>query len=291
MAVKQSTLLKTEKAAVTAQVPVTVIEAARGWSALRLHELWEYRDLLYFMTMRDLQSRYRQMALGPLWIVIQPLLTMVLYTVIFGNLARLPSDGQPYAVFTFTALLPWGVFTDAVSAASGCLLSNRQLLNKVYFPRLIIPLSKIASSLVDFAIAFVILLIMLAAYGLRPTWGILLLPVFLVVAIVTGLAVGLWFAGVIVRYRDFGQVLGIMLRFWMYGTPVVYSMSLVPEQWLWVYRLNPMVGVVEGFRWALLGTGQPPDWSLAASMALCLVVLVGALYNFRRVERTIVDVA
>jgi lipopolysaccharide transport system permease protein len=290
LAVKPSALPQPDRTTVQTDA-VTIIEASRGWSALRLKELWEYRDLLYFMTIRDIQTRYRQMALGPLWIVFQPLLTMVLYTVIFGNIAQLPSEGQPYAVFTFTALLPWGIFSNMVSAASGCLLDNRHLLNKVYFPRLIIPLSKVMSGLIDFAIAFAILLLMMVAYGQWPTWGILLLPFFLGIAILAGLAVGLWFAGVIVRYRDFGQVLGVMMRFWMYATPVVYSMELVPDTWLWLYQLNPMVGVVEGFRWALLGTGQPPSWLLVISAVLCGLLLVGGLFNFRRVERTIVDIA
>lgn len=272
-----------------------VIQPSRGWSALRLHELWEYRDLLYFMTWRDLQARYRQMALGPLWIVIQPLLSMVLYTAIFGQIAKLPSDGKPYAIFTFAALLPWGVFTDAVNAASGSLISNRHLISKVYFPRLLPALSRFLSSLVDFSISFGILIVMLFAYDIQPNWGVVLIPFFLLVAGVLGLAVGFWFAGVIVYYHDFGQVVGIILRFWMYATPVVYSISLVPslipEKWLWLYRLNPMTGVVEGFRWALLGSSPPPDWIFGLSALACLPLMLGALYSFKRVERNIVDVA
>jgi lipopolysaccharide transport system permease protein len=270
---------------------VVVIEPARGWSALRLNEIWEYRDLLYFMTLRDLQARYRQMALGPLWIVFQPLLNMVLYSIIFGRLAGLPSDGQPYAVFTYVALLPWNVFTDAVGGATNSLLGNKALLSKIYFPRLLFPLSKYLSSLVDFGISFLILIALMVYYRITPNWGVILIPVFLLIAGMTGTAVGLWFSGIIVRYRDFGQISGMLVRFWMYATPVVYSISIIPEQWRTLFRLNPMTGVIEGFRWALLGTGQPPDWTLLAGVVVVSVVFVAGLYQFKRVERNIVDVA
>jgi lipopolysaccharide transport system permease protein len=273
-----------------------VIQPVSGWSALRLHELWEYRDLLMFMTWRDLQSRYRQMAIGPLWIVLQPILNMVLYTLIFGNIARLPSDGKPYALFAFTALLPWGIFADAVGAASGSLVANRHLMNKVYFPRLLFTVSRVMISLIDFAIAFVILIILLVAYGERPNWGALwTLPLLLVMAVLAGTGVGLWFSGVMVRFRDFGQLLGLLLRFWMYATPVVYSIELIEERfrepWISLYHLNPMTTVVEGFRWALLGTEWTPNLMTWLSIAIFSVVLVAGLYIFRRVERTIVDIA
>jgi lipopolysaccharide transport system permease protein len=268
-----------------------VIEPARGWSPLRLRELWEYRDLFYYMTTRNLSTRYRQMALGPLWIVLQPLMSMFLYSLIFGRIAKLPSDGQPYAVFTYVALLPWTFFSDAVAAGANSLADNKNLISKVYFPRLIPAITQVVSALVDFGISFLILVVMLIVYGIRPNAGILLLPVFLVFAGLTGLAVGLWFAGIIVRYRDFGQVLGYLMRFGMYATPVVYSISLVPAEWRPLYRLNPMTGVIEGFRWALLGTGVPPDWTMIVSAIIVLAILVGALYNFKRVERNVVDVA
>jgi lipopolysaccharide transport system permease protein len=266
------------------------MEPARGWSALRLHELWEYRDLLYMMTWRDIQTRYRQMALGPLWIVIQPVVNMVLYSIIFGEIAKLPSEGQPYALFTFVALLPWNVFTDAVNAAANSLLGSKALLAKIYYPRLIAPISRCLSSLADFAIAFTILIVLFAIYGQWPTARIIFVPLFLVWAVLTGLAFGIWFAGVIVTYRDFGQVLGIVLRLWMYGTPVVYSVTLVPERWRTLYRLNPMTGVVEGFRWALLGTGHGPDLTMLASVVITVLVLVAGLYFFKRSERNIVDI-
>jgi lipopolysaccharide transport system permease protein len=273
-----------------------VIAPARGWSALRLGEIWEYRDLLWFMTWRDLQARYRQMAFGPLWIVLQPVLSMVIYTVIFGNIARLPTEGQPYAVFTFAALLPWGVFADAVNGAANSLLANRALMNKVYFPRLLFPVSKVIISLIDFGIAFVILIGMLVAYGIEPNWaGLWVLPVLLGLAVFTGLGVGLWFSGITVQYRDFGQLLGIVMRFWMYATPVVYAAEVIEqrlgEPWATILRLNPMTMVVEGFRWALLRTEWHLGNEVGISLAVFLVVMIGGLFVFRRVERTIVDIA
>lgn len=267
-----------------------VLQAARGWSPLGLNELWEYRDLFYFMVWRDLKSRYRQMALGPLWIVIQPVMSMLLYTVIFGVIAKLPSEGQPYAVFSYVALMPWTFFSNAFASSSGTLLGNKELITKVYFPRLIIPLSQILSSLIDFAISFVILIALLFYYGITPTWGVIWLPAFLGLAAITGLGAGLWFAGIIARYRDFGQVAGYLVRIWMYASPVVYSITLIPKQWRDLYRLNPMTGVIEGFRWALLGTGQAPDWTLGLVTLLALVILIGGLYIFKREERSIVDV-
>jgi len=267
-----------------------IIEPARGWSALNLRELWEYRDLLYFMVWRDLKTRYRQTALGPLWILIQPLFSMVLYTIIFGVIAKLPSGGVPYQVFTYCALLPWDVFNDAVNSGSTPLLSNRDLISKVYFPRLVLPLTRIISSLVDFSISFIILIGMLVFYRLSPNWGIVLVPFFLLLAIIFGLGTGLWFAGIIVKYRDFGQISSYLVRFLMYASPVVYSSEIVPKQFYFIYHLNPMANVLEGFRWALLGS-PPPDWRmLGISTLLALVLLVSALYNFKRVERSIVDI-
>ena len=269
----------------------TIIQPVRGWPALRLREVWDQRELLWVMTYRNLQTRYRQMALGPLWIVIQPLMNMVLYTILFGGIAKLPSDGQPYAIFTYVALLPWSFFSDSIGAASSTLAENKGLISKIYFPRLIPTLARMLSSLVDFAISFVILIVLLIVSGSRPNAGVLLLPVFLAIAGLCGLAVGLWFSGIVVRFRDFGQVVGYLVRFWMYATPVVYSIKLVPEAWLPLYRLNPMTGVIEGFRWALLGSGHPPDWTMLVSTLLLVPVLIGGLYVFRRVERNIVDIA
>lgn len=274
-----------------AKAPTIVIEPARGLVPLRLGELWEYRDLLYLMVWRDLKARYRQMALGPLWIIVQPIMSMVIYSIIFGAVAKLPSDGVPYPVFSYVGLLPWSFFAGAVGSSSGSLLGNKELISKVYFPRLLIPLSQILSSLVDLAISLVILLGMLVYYGIRPNWGVLMIPLFLLIAAATGLGVGLWFAGIIVKYRDFGQVAGYLVRIWMYASPVVYSVSLIPSEWRTLYFLNPITGVVEGFRWALIGTGVPPDWTLAVSSLGVAILLIGGMYVFKRVERSIVDLA
>lgn len=269
-----------------------VIEPSRGWSSLGLRDLWEYRDLLYFLVWRDLKARYRQTALGPVWIVLQPLMSMALYTIIFGAIAKLPSEGQPYAVFAYVALLPWTFFSNAVSIGTDSLRSSIGLISKVYFPRLAAPLASLLSSLVDLGISFVILIGLLIYYGIRPTWGIVFIPIFLLLAAVIGLGFGLWFSGIIVRFRDVGQLIGYVVRAWMYVTPVVYSLDSIPQQWHYLYRFNPMTQVIDGFRWALLGTGQSPDWPLMAFSGLIgLLVLVGGLYTFRRAERSIVDVA
>jgi lipopolysaccharide transport system permease protein len=227
-----------------------------------------------------------------LWIILQPLMSMLLYTLVFGVIAQLPSDGQPYVVFSYVALLPWGFFSQAFGDGVNGLTSGMSISSKVYFPRLIMPFANVISSLVDLAISFVILLGMLFYFGITPTWGVVLLPVFLLIAGITGLGFGLWFAGPIVKYRDVGQFTSYLMRAWMYAAPVVYSIDIVPKNWLWLYRLNPMTGVIEGFRWALLGTDQPPDWTLMAiSAGISCLVFLGGLYVFKRVERSIVDVA
>jgi lipopolysaccharide transport system permease protein len=268
-----------------------IIEPTSGWAAIHLGELWEFRDLLFFMVWRDLKSRYRQTALGPVWFILQPLMSMVLYSVIFGWIAKLPSDNQPYAVFTYVALLPWDFFTDSLNSGSNSLLGSMSLISKVYFPRLIVPLSQVISSLVDFALSLVVLAGMMIYYQIHPTWGIALIPFYLLLAALTGLGIGLWFSGIIVRYRDFGQIVGFLVRVLMYSAPVVYSISLVPEKWRTLYSLNPVTAVVEGFRWALLGTGIQPDWKLAVTTVCVVLLFIGGLYNFKRVERNIVDIA
>jgi lipopolysaccharide transport system permease protein len=271
-----------------------LVQPTRGWAALRLAELWDYRDLLYFMVWRDLKARYRQTALGPLWFILQPLMSMVLYSVVFGSIAKLPSDNQPYTVFTYVALLPWSFFSGAVSSGTNSLLGSISLISKVYFPRLIVPLSQLLSSLVDTGISLLVLGLMMLYYGIRPTWGIVLIPVYLALMGAIGLGFGLWFSGVIVRYRDFGQIVGFLVRMLMYLSPVVYASSLIEARipgWLWLYRLNPITVAVEGFRWALLGSGSPPDWTLPAAAAITLLTLMGGLFIFKRTERTIVDIA
>jgi len=269
----------------------TIIQPSKGWISLNFVELWEFRDLLYYMVWRDLKSRYRQTALGPLWIVLSPLMSMVLYTVIFGVIAHLPSGNKPYAVFTYVALLPWGFFTTAFSSGSNSIATGLGLSSKVYFPRLIIPLSQIISSLVDLAISFVILFGMLMFYGITPNWGVVWIPVWLVLAAITGLGAGLWFSGLIVKYRDVSNVASFLVRIWMYATPVVYAISVVPAAWLGLYWLNPMTVVTEGFRWALLGGDQPATWTVMVAWLIAVPVLIVGLYIFKRSERNIIDFA
>lgn len=270
---------------------VITIEAKRGLVPLNLHELWEYRELVYFMLWRDVKGRYRQMALGPLWMVINPLLNMVLFTVIFSMVANLPSDGLPYPLFNYSALLPWTFFTGALHTAAGSLVGYRDLISKIYFPRLVIPLVGVGGALVDFAISFLILLGMMVWYGFFPTFAVLWLPVYLLLAACTGLAVGLWFASWIAHFRDMNSVLGYLSRLWMYGTPVVYASSMVPERWRTLYDLNPMTVVIEGCRWSLLGSGPGPGRSLALAFAIVVPLMVAGAYYFRSTERSIVDIA
>ncbi|GAK50583.1 ABC transporter permease protein [Candidatus Moduliflexus flocculans] len=273
------------------QPPFFTIEPTTGWGRLGLREIWEYRDLLYFLLWRDVKGRYKQMALGPLWIVIHPLLNMVIFSLVFGVVAKLPSNGVPYPIFTYTAILPWTFFASAVTGATHSLLSNSHLIAKVYFPRLIVPIVSVLAGVIDFSISFVILLGMMAYYGYFPGWKILTLPLFLLLAAAIGLAVGLWCATWVMHYRDVAQLVSYLVRGWMYVTPVVYAMSIIPERWQPLYRLNPMTNVIEGFRWALLDAGSPPDVFLVVSIIMIIPLLIGGAYYFRRTERTIVDVA
>lgn len=268
-----------------------IIQPTKGWSSLQLRELWEYRDLLYFMTWRNLQARYRQTALGPLWIVLQPLVSMALYTIVFGVLAKLPSDGIPYPVFSYVGLLPWTFFSDCVSSGIGGLETNKTLISKVYFPRFVPPLSTILSHLVDLGVSFCILLLLLLYYGIRPNWGIVFIPIFLLMAAAVGLGFGMLFSGLVVKYHDVGNFVSYAMRALMYASPVVYASSLVPEQWRFVYSLNPITGVVEGFRWALVGSVQPNWVAFAISAIPAILLLVTGMFVFKRAERNIVDIA
>jgi lipopolysaccharide transport system permease protein len=270
--------------------PTVVIQATRGWASLGLRDVWEYRELLYFLLWREVKGRYRQMAFGPLWIVIAPLIQMVIFTFVFGTLAKLPSDGVPYPIFTYVALLPWQFFANAARNSAGSLVSQQNVIAKVYFPRLVIPISTVLSAVVDFLASFVVLVGMMVVYRVALTWAVLTLPLFLLLAGALALAVGLWLASLSVKYHDVAIAVGFGITIWQYLTPVAYSASLVPEKWLWLYQLNPLYAVIEGFRWALLGTAAPPTWSLAVSTLLVLVLLVTGAFYFRRTERTIVDV-
>lgn len=273
------------------QIPIQVIEPDRGWASLNLGELWDYRDLIVFLFWRNLRGNYRQMALGTLWVVLMPLGTLLINTFIFSVIADLPSDGLPYPLFNYAALLPWAFFSGVVNGTANSLLANQGLMKKIYFPRLVIPLVEVLNQLFNTGISFIILLGMMLAYGFVPGATVIFVPVFLLLAALTGLAVGLWVSAWIVRYRDVARALTFFITFWMYLTPVVYPISMIPESLQTLYRLNPMVSVVEGFRWALLGTSAAPDALLLAGYALVLPVLVGGAFYFRRAERSIVDIA
>jgi lipopolysaccharide transport system permease protein len=265
------------------------IQPLQGWSQLGLDELWEYRDLVWLFTVRNIRSRYRQMALGPLWSVLKPLVNMVIFSVIFGTLAKLPSDGVPYPIFAYTALLPWSYFSGVAGASTGSLVSQMAIISKVYFPRLAIPISNVFSGLFDFFISIFILFGMMLYYDISLSWKLVLLPLYILLAAVTGLGIGLWTATLTVRYRDVGTLVGYGLQVLKYASPIAYSASLIPENWMTIYRLNPIFWVVEGFRWALLGTGQAPQPLMAVSAGLSLILLISGTFVFRRTERTIVD--
>ena len=276
-------------AATPQQVPTTVIQPSRGWVALNLRDLWAYRELLYFLVWRDIKVRYKQTVLGAAWAVLQPFFTMVVFSIFFGGLAKVPSDGIPYPIFAYCALVPWSYFAGALDRAGNSLVGSANLITKVYFPRLAIPMSAVLAGLLDLAIAFVVLLGMMLYYGIVPTAAILTLPLFLLLAIATALAVGLWLSALNVQYRDVRYTIPFLTQFWLFATPIAYSSSLVPQQWRALYGLNPMAGVVEGFRWALLGK-DPPGPLLVVSTVVVVLLLIGGLYYFRRMEKTFADV-
>lgn len=273
-----------------AEVPLVRIEASNGWFAFRLHEVWSQRELLYYLTWRDFKVRYKQTALGALWAIIQPLMMMVVFTVVFGTFAKIPSDGLPYPIFAYSALVPWNFFGSALNRCVASLVGNASLISKVYFPRLIVPISATLSGFVDFAISLVILLGMMFWFGIVPSWGILVLPLFIGLALLTAFGIGLWFAALNVKYRDIGYGVPFLVQLWMYASPVAYPVSLVPERWRVLYNLNPMVGVIEGFRWGLLGKESLDFGALAISAAAVLALMVGGMVYFKRTERTMVDV-
>jgi lipopolysaccharide transport system permease protein len=273
----------------SAAVPVTVIRPTRGWTSLGLGELWAYRELLYFLVWRDVKVRYKQTALGAAWAIIQPFFTMVVFSLFFGRLARMPSDGVPYPVFAFAALVPWTFFATGLTQSSNSLVASQNLLKKVYFPRLAIPIATVLSGGVDFVIAFLVLLGMLLWYGITPGPEMLWLLPLLLLALVTALGVGFWFAALNVRYRDVRYVVPFLVQFWLFATPIAYPSSLLGEPWRTLYALNPMVGVVEGFRWALLGTRTAPGPMIVASALAAIALLVSGAYYFRRMEKTFAD--
>lgn len=266
------------------------IAPSKGWVSLKLRELWEYRELLYFLVWRDIKVRYKQTALGATWAIIQPFFTMVVFSLFFGHLGKIPSDGIPYPLFSFAALVPWTFFANGLGQSSNSLVGNANLITKIYFPRLIVPLASVFSGIVDFLLAFVVLLGMMLYYGIAPTLNVFWLPLFVFLALVTSLGVGLWFSALNVEYRDVRYVVPFITQFWLFATPIAYPSSLLSQPWRTIYGLNPMVGVVEGFRWALLGTNTAPGPIIAVSSAAALVILVTGAFYFRRMEKTFADI-
>ena len=273
-----------------AEFPVTIVEPSKGWIHLKLGDLWEYRELLYFLTWRDIKVRYKQTALGAAWAVIQPFFTMVVFSLFFGRLAKVPSDDIPYPIFSYAALVPWTFFAQGLTQSSNSLVGSAGLISKVYFPRLVIPISSVLSGLVDFAIAFFVLILMMLYYGLYPTSAVVFLPGLLVLALVTALGVGLWLSALNVKYRDVRYAVPFLTQFWLFATPIAYPSSLLSEPWRTLYAINPMVGVVEGFRWALLGTKTAPGPMILVSTLVALALLVGGAFYFRRMEKTFADI-
>ncbi len=266
------------------------IERSQGWVALQLKELWAYRELLYFLIWRDVKVRYKQTALGVAWAVIQPVFTMIVFSLFFGRLGKMPSDGIPYPLFSYTALVPWAFFSHGLTQASNSLVGSANLIKKVYFPRLSVPIAAVTSGLIDFTIAFIVLLGMMLYYGVLPTLNVMWLPFLLLLTLMTSLGVSLWLSALNVQFRDVRYVLPFLTQLWLFATPIAYPSSLLPEPWRTLYSINPMVGVVEGFRWALLDAKTAPGPMLIVSSLAALALLVGGAYYFRRLEKTFADV-
>jgi lipopolysaccharide transport system permease protein len=271
------------------QIPHLQIKPLSGFVPLNIVELWENRELLRFLIWRDIKVRYKQTALGALWAIIQPVMTMIVFSIFFGKLGKMPSDGVPYPIFTFAALVPWTLFVYGLTQATNSLVSSSNLIKKVYFPRLIIPVATVLAGVIDFLLAFAVLLVLMLFYGITPTLNILWLPIFLLLTIISSLAVSLWLSALNVEYRDIRYVIPFLTQIWLFATPIAYSSSLLGEPWRSVYGLNPMVGVVEGFRWALLGTNTRPGMMAVVSALAALILLISGAFYFRRMERTFAD--
>jgi lipopolysaccharide transport system permease protein len=280
----------------TSEPPTIRIQPSRGWTSLRLKDVWAYRELLYFLVWRDIKVRYKQTVLGAAWAILQPLMTMMVFTIFFGRLAKVGSDGLPYPIFSYAGLLPWTFFAQGLSQSSASLVGSSNLIKKVYFPRLVIPISSVLGGLLDFAIAFVVLIGMMAYYGIWPSVAVVSLPLLLLLAIGAALGVGMWLSALNVEYRDVRYVVPFFVQLWLFVTPVIYPASTVAAKLrelglpTWLYGLNPMAGVVEGFRWALLGTGSRPGSVLLASVAVTVLLLASGAFYFRKMERTFADV-
>jgi lipopolysaccharide transport system permease protein len=271
------------------QARVLRIQASKGWVPLKIRDLWEYRELIYFLTWGNVKIRYKQTVLGAAWAIVQPFLTMLVFSLFFGKLAKVPSDNTPYPIFTFAALVPWTFFSNSLRLASNSLIGSAHLITKVYFPRLAIPIATVLSGVVDFAIAFAMLLIMMLYYGITPSARMLWLPLFFLLALVASLGASLWLSAMGVEYRDVQHVMPFVLQFWLFATPIAYSSTMLSEPWRTVYGLNPMVGVVEGFRWALLRTHTAPGPIIMISSAAAAITLISGAFYFRRMERTFAD--
>lgn len=270
--------------------PFMRIAPPRGMMDLSLAEVWRYSSLLYFFVWRDIKIRYKQTVVGVLWAVLQPFLTMLVFTLFFGKLAHVPSGGLPYPIFYYSALLPWMYFSSALQGATNTIVENQRVITKVYFPRVLLPLAATVSGLVDFAASLMLFLAMMVFYGIRPSAAMLLFPVFLLLGMLTALGVGLWLSALNAVYRDVRYVLPFLVQFWMFVSPVAYPSSLVPAKWQWVYALNPMTGVIDGFRWSLTGSGTPPGAMLVVSATAVVAILLGGIVFFQKMETTIVDV-
>lgn len=269
-------------------IPITFIRPTKGWIPINLRELWEFRDLLYFFVWRDIKVRYKQTLLGFTWSIIQPLLAMAIFTLFFGIFAKMPSDGIPYPIFAYVALLPWTLFSESLTRSTNSMISNANIIQKVYFPRVALPISSILSPLLDFGIAFIILILMMVYYHVIPTINLVWLPAFIILAMLTSLGIGLWMSALNVLYRDFRYVVPFVIQIWMFASPVVYSASIIPEQYRVLYGLNPMTGVIEGFRWALLGTNAP-GLIIIISIVISILILISGTFFFKRMEKMFAD--
>jgi lipopolysaccharide transport system permease protein len=266
------------------------IAPSKGWVALQLKELWAYRELLYFMIWRDVKVRYKQTALGAAWAIIQPVFTMIVFSLFFGRLGKIPSDGIPYPIFCYAALVPWTFFSQGLNQASNSLVGSGNLIKKVYFPRLSLPISAVTCGLIDFALAFIVLLGMMLYYGILPTVNVIWLPLLILLTLITSLGVSLWLSALNVQFRDVRHALPFLTQLWLFATPIAYPSSLLSEPWRTLYSINPMAGVVEGFRWALLGTETAPGPMMIVSTLTALALLVSGTFYFRRMEKTFADV-
>jgi len=272
------------------KLPVLRITPPRGWFDLNLREFWQARELIYFFVWRDIKVRYKQTAIGAAWAILQPFLTMVIFSLFFGRLAGIPSQGLPYPVFYYCALLPWLYFASALQNATNVVVEQQRVITKVYFPRLVLPVSSVASPLLDFGIGFIFFIVLSIYYRVPPTPAMLLIPLFLALAIITSLGVGLWLSALNAIYRDVRYVVPFLVQFWMFASPVAYPSSLVPERWRWLYGLNPMAGVIEGFRWSLTGHGQPPGALLIASAGAVVILAITGILYFQKMEGVVADV-